>query len=115
MRPYLIPCLAALAALVLPMQSAGAAESKRFAGVTKSVHDCVKRNGVSEHGTVYNPKDGDKGTGETSTMVGTVKVGFELNPADESVTYVIIAKPFLVSDTQIFDGIAGAINACRKK
>jgi hypothetical protein len=115
MPSYYIPCLVVLGALVISMQPAGAAESKRFSGVSKSVHDCVKRNGVSEHGTVYNPKDGDKGTGETSTMVGTVKVGFELNPADESVTYVIIEKPFLVSDTQIFDGIAGAISACRKR
>jgi hypothetical protein len=115
MRSCHIASLAALGALVLSMQAASAADSKRFSGVSKSIHDCVKRNGASEHGTVYDPKDGDKGIGETATMVGKVKVSFELNAADSSVVYVIISKPFIVSDTQIFDGIADAINACRKK
>jgi hypothetical protein len=115
MRCCHIASLAALAALTLSMQPASAADSKRYSGVSKSVHDCVKRNGVKEHGTVYDPKDGDKGTGETSTVAGNVKVSFELNPGDESVNYVIIAKPWIVSASQIFDGIADAINVCRKK
>ncbi|WP_120632683.1 hypothetical protein [Ruegeria sp. EL01] len=89
--------------------------SKTFHGVTNTIFECVKKTSKSEHGTVYQPAQGDSGTATTSTIVGDVVVGFDLDPKAEAIVYTIKKKPFIVSDDQIFNGISESINACRAK
>lgn len=86
-----------------------------FHGVTPAIFDCVKVSSGKEHGTVYDPPSGNKGKATTKTLVGTVVVSFDLNPGDESITYCIISKPWIVSAAQIFDGIGDTIDSCRQK
>jgi hypothetical protein len=86
--------------------------SKTWNGVTESIFDCVKAESEREHGTKYDPPNGDQGTATTSTPVGDVVLRFDLQPSG-ALTYTILKKPFLVSESQIWDGIADGLNACR--
>jgi hypothetical protein len=87
--------------------------SKTWNGVTESIFDCVKANSQRDHGTTYDPPDGDHGTSTTSTVVGDVVLTFDLQ-ASGALTYTIDKKPMLVSESQIWDGISDSINACRR-
>ncbi len=88
-------------------------KSKSFNGVSTSVWECVKTTSLKEHGTIYSPPGANKGTATTNTFVGDVVLNFDFNPTKESVTYVIVKKPFLASQNQIWDGIQDAINGCK--
>lgn len=85
--------------------------SKSWNGVTNQIFSCVKQKSEKDHGTVYDPPDADSGKATTDTPVGNVVLGFNL--ADSTLTYTIEHKPFIVSDSQIWDGINDTINACR--
>jgi hypothetical protein len=85
--------------------------SKAWNGVTESIFDCVKATSAKDHGTRYDPPSADRGTASTDTPVGAVVLGFNLS--NGTLTYTIQKKPFLVSDSQIWDGIDHTINACR--
>lgn len=87
--------------------------SKTFHGVSSAIFDCIKKTSSSQHGTEYKPSDGNSGTATTKTVVGDVVVGFDFDPSSGSIVYTIKKKPFLVSDSQIFDGISDTINDCR--
>lgn len=89
--------------------------SKKYNGVNSAVFACVKTASSKQHGTVYDPATGDKGTATTDTIVGKVVVGFDFDSGSDSITYTIQSKPFLVSDSQIFSGIADSINDCKAK
>ena len=86
--------------------------SKTWNGVTEPIFACVKANSERDHGTKYDPVDGDRGTATTSTPVGDVVLSFDLQP-NGALTYTIQKKPFLVSDARIWDGISEDINSCR--
>lgn len=90
-------------------------DCKTFHGVSQQIFDCVKKTSSAQHGTKYEPPNGDKGTATTDTVVGKVVVSFDLNSGAESIKYCIVSKPWIVSASQIFDGIADSINACRAK
>jgi|HubBroStandDraft_1064217.scaffolds.fasta_scaffold225079_1 hypothetical protein len=91
-------------------------DCRTFNGVTQAIFDCVKKKSLAEHGTVYDPATGNKGKATTNVpVVGTIVVSFDLDPSAESITYCIISKPWIVSASQIFDGIGETINACRAK
>jgi hypothetical protein len=85
---------------------------KTFNGVTPEIFECIKTSSEKEHGTAYDPSSGNKGTATTETIVGKVVLGFDFDPSSSSITYSITSKPFIVSDSQIFDGIASSINTC---
>lgn len=89
------------------------ASSRTWNGVTQSIFDCVKTTSAEQHGTVYAPPDADEGTATTDTPVGQVVVGFKLDTSAATLTYTIQKKPFLVSDSQIFNGIDDTVNGCR--
>jgi hypothetical protein len=86
--------------------------SKTWNGVTESIFACVKAGSERDHGTKYDPANGDSGTATTSTPVGDVVLAFDLQPSG-ALTYTIQKKPFLVSDSQIWDGVSESINSCR--
>lgn len=84
-----------------------------FNNVDQALFDCVKKSSASEHGTVYDPPDADKGTATTKTIVGKVVLSFDLDTTAQTIKYCIVSKPFVVSSSQIFDGIKDSIDACR--
>ena len=90
-------------------------DCKTFHGVDLAGRRFIKKSSGVEHGTVYDPSSGNNGKATTNTAVGTIVVSFDLNPSDDSITYCIVSKPWIVSVSQIFDGVADSINACRKK
>lgn len=91
-------------------------DCRTFNGVDQSIFACVKQRSLEEHGTIYEPAVGNQGTATTKVpLVGTVVVSFNLEPATESITYCVVSKPWIVSASQIFDGIGETINSCRKK
>jgi hypothetical protein len=93
-------------------------DCRTFHGVTQAIFACVKQKSLAEHGTVYDPATGNKGTATTKVpVVGTIVVSFDFdpNPNVESITYCIISKPWIVSASQIFDGIGDTIDSCRQK
>lgn len=85
--------------------------SKTFSPVTESVFSCVKATSSEEHGTVYDPPNGDQGTATTSTPVGDVVLSFDLQVPN--LTYTILKKPFIVPDSTIWDGIQSTIDSCQ--
>ena len=88
-------------------------DCKVFNGVTEVVFNCVKKTSAEQHDTVYDPPDGNKGTATTKVpVVGTIVVSFDLDPETNAITYCIVKKPFLVSASQVFDGIGDTINSC---
>jgi hypothetical protein len=89
-------------------------DCRTFNGVTQAIFTCVKLKSLKEHGTVYDPANGNKGKATTNVpVVGTIVVSFDLDPNTEAITYCIISKPWIVSASQIFDGIGETINSCR--
>jgi hypothetical protein len=88
------------------------AKSRSFGGITPAVWSCVKSTSFNEHGTVYNPADGNVGTSTTSTIVGEVLLSFNYDSVKDTVSYNILKKPFLVSDDQIWSGIQDTIDHC---
>jgi hypothetical protein len=89
-------------------------DCRTFNGVTPAIFACVKEKSLQEHGTVYDPLTGNKGTATTVVpAIGTIVVSFDFDPGDATITYCIVSKPWIVSASQIFDGIGDTINACR--
>jgi hypothetical protein len=87
---------------------------KNFDGVTETVFQCVKAKSRQEHDTVYDPPDADQGTATTNVpVVGTIELTFDRNPSTNVILYCIVKKPFIVSNDQIFNGIADTISACK--
>ncbi|MDW3190968.1 MAG: hypothetical protein R8G66_01350 [Cytophagales bacterium] len=88
------------------------ANSRSFGGVSAATWDCVKSTSKSQHGTVYAPDGASEGTATTDTVVGTIVLHFEYDGPKDTVTYTIKSKPFLVSPSQIWDGIQDTIDGC---
>jgi hypothetical protein len=91
------------------------AKTRSFGGVTESVWACVKSTSEKAHGTKYDPPNANRGTATTSTIVGDVVLGFDFDPAKETITYTIKQKPFLASDDQIWNGIQETIDECQSQ
>ena len=87
-------------------------DCKTYNNVTQAIFDCMKQTSGVQHGTVYDPATGTKGTATTSTAVGKVVLSFDLNTAANSITYCVVSKPWIVTDDEIFNGIAGSISSC---
>jgi hypothetical protein len=85
---------------------------KSFGGVTPAIWECVKATSLKDHGTVYAPPGAAKGTATTKTLVGVVELSFDYDATKDTVNYCILKKPFLVSASQIWDGIQDTINGC---
>ena len=90
-------------------------DSRTFDGVNQAIFACVKQKSFKERGTVYDPSTGNKGKATTEIFVGTIVLSFDFDPGANSITYGIISKPGIVLDSEIFDGIAAAIDACGQK
>lgn len=89
------------------------ASSKSFDNVTQAVWDCVKAATAKERGTTYQPPDSNQGTATTKVpAVGTLELGFDLDPGKATVTYTIISKPWIVTEDAIWNGIQDSINGC---
>jgi hypothetical protein len=92
------------------------ANTNIYGGITAAIWDCVKTTSFNDHGTVYAPAGADKGTATTVVpVIGTIELGFNYDAVKDTVTYNIIKKPFLVSASQIWDGIQDTINGCSGK
>ncbi|GAB5498796.1 MAG: hypothetical protein PsegKO_11070 [Pseudohongiellaceae bacterium] len=86
-------------------------DSKTYHNITEQIFDCVKRESKKEHGTVYDPANGDSGTATTKvSFVGTIEMKFNLQNGD--LTYTIVKKPGLVPESKIWDGICDTIKSC---
>lgn len=88
------------------------AKSRTFGGVNTAVWQCLKSTSEKEHGTIYAPAGADQGTATTDTVVGTVELSYNYNAQKDSVSYSIVKKPFIVSDSQIWNGIQETIDHC---
>ena len=87
--------------------------SKIFYGVTPAVFACVKTTSNEQHGTVYAPPDANQGIATTSNSVWTVKLTFSFDSATEELSYTIVYKSWIVTETEIWNGIGDTINGCR--
>lgn len=88
-------------------------DTKTFDNVTEEIFACVKEKSSKDHGTVYDPPNGNKGTATTKTVVGKVVLGYDLNTDTNEIKYTIVDKPVLAPEHEIWKGIEGAINSCR--
>jgi hypothetical protein len=88
-------------------------DCKTFNGVNQSIFTCVKKTSFAEHGTVYDPANGNQGKATTVVpLIGTIVVSFDFEPGAGSITYCIISKPLIVPASEIFGGIASTISSC---
>ena len=88
--------------------------SKTWYGVTPEIFTCVKTTSEHDHGTKYDPPDANQGTATTWVpAIGSIVLGFNLDSSG-ALTYTIEKKPWIVSESQIWNGINESINGCRK-
>lgn len=88
--------------------------TRSFGGVSDSTWNCLKLTSQSEHGTSYQPEGKNQGTSTTSTPLGDIVLEFNFDSSKETVTYMVTKKPFLVSDSQIWQGIQDTIDHCNR-
>ena len=63
------------------------ASSMSYEGVSEAMLACMKRAGVAESGTVYEPPDTNQGMATTKVPVfGKVILTFDLNPESRIIT-----------------------------
>jgi hypothetical protein len=87
--------------------------SKSYDNITEAIFDCVKAASARAHNTVYDPPDADQGTATSPTPVGGhVVLTFNLDTTTNVLSYDIKSKPFLVTDSEIWDGISSTIKGC---
>jgi hypothetical protein len=87
--------------------------SKTFQGVNQDCWNCVQQSSIKQHGTVYDPPPpATQGVSTTSTPVGDVKLSFNYQSAQQSVSYAILSKPFIVTESEIWNGIESSIKSC---
>ena len=87
------------------------AAPKVYHGITVKIFDCVKKTSNKEHGTVYAPPGANSGTA-TTTNPGLVVLNFSFVPADQTLSYTLVEKPWWIPESAIWDGIASTINGC---
>ena len=74
---------------------------------------CTTLPTIVSVGTVYDPPTGNQGTATTETIVGKVVLSFDLNTDTNEIKYVLVDKPVLAPEHQIWNGIESTINDCR--
>jgi hypothetical protein len=84
-----------------------------FNNVTPEAFGRIKNKSQQEHGTIYDPADGDRGTATTKTWVGTVALGFAFDRAAKTLTYTLVSKPTLAPESKIWSGIESTVSSCR--
>ena len=88
-------------------------DSKTYSNVTEQIFSCVKAKSSKEHGTVYDPPTENQGTATTDTVVGKVVLSYDLNTDTSEIKYILVDKPILAPEHEIWNGIESAINGCR--
>jgi hypothetical protein len=87
--------------------------SRTFSNVTRTVLACMETDSRKRYGTVYTRDPGNPNSGMTEThYLGLTRLSFVFDPAGATVTYAIVHKPLLASDSQVWDGIRDAIKTC---
>jgi hypothetical protein len=87
---------------------------KTYQNVSSALFGCIKTKSKSEHGTVYDPPNGNQGTATTKvSFIGTIVLGFVFDPGASTLAYTIQKKPGVVLDNQIWNGIQSTIDECR--
>ncbi len=86
---------------------------KTFSGITEAVWSCVQTTSEKEHGTTYTPAPPSyQGSSSTPAVGSTVDLNFNVDLTAGTVTYEITHKPFIVTDSEIWNGIQQSIDAC---
>lgn len=88
-------------------------DSKTYNGVTPAIFTCLKAKSKQEHGTIYDPADGNSGTAATSGFGWSVKLQFNFNPDSSQLQYTVLEKSWIVPVNEIWNGISDTINSCR--
>jgi hypothetical protein len=89
--------------------------SRTFSNITPAILACTQTNSRKRYGTTYTPDPGTPNSGMTEThYLGLTKLSFVIDPAAATVTYTIVHKPLIASNTQVWDGIRDAIKACSR-
>jgi hypothetical protein len=85
---------------------------KVYHGVTSTIFDCVKVTSEKAHGTIYSPPNANSGTA-TTTDPGKIVLTFSFVPADMTLSYTLVEKPWWIPESAIWGGIEETINGCR--
>ena len=87
--------------------------TQTYQNVTDAVFERVKQRSLADRGTVYAPTVGNTGTASTAVPVAdTVVLAFDLDSMTHMLSYEITSLPFLVTEGEIWDEIAGTLQAC---
>ncbi|RAR57633.1 hypothetical protein C7401_115191 [Paraburkholderia unamae] len=88
-------------------------DSKTYNGVTPEIFSCLKTKSKRDHGTIYDPAEGNTGTASTSGVGWAVKLQFNFNPEGGQLQYTVLEKSWIVPVGEIWSGISDTINSCR--
>jgi hypothetical protein len=87
--------------------------SQTYPNVSQACWNCVQQSSMTQHGTVYDPPPpATQGISTTVTPVGDVKLSFDYQAAAQTVVYTIISKPWIVTESEIWNGIIKSIHVC---
>jgi hypothetical protein len=90
-------------------------EQRTFDKISPELWQRMVEHGQRAHGTVFEPEQGEQGVATTRTPIGIIALSYTLHEGQDSVTYRIERKPFLVSSAQIWSGLESAIERCRRE
>jgi hypothetical protein len=91
---------------------AAAQESRTFPGVTPAVFECMRSKSEARDGTVYEPRDANRGTATTSSPLWSIVIDFVFEPATGDLHYTVVRKTFLIPVQAVWDGIVNLIAEC---
>jgi hypothetical protein len=106
--------LAAGAALAAPASEKPTNPSVRtYPNITPAILTCMAARSRKKYGTVYTPDSTTPTIGISEThYYGLTRLSFVFDAAGATMTYTILHKPTLASNSQVWDGVRDAIKAC---
>lgn len=86
-----------------------------YTGVTEAIFQRIKSDSESEHGTTYDPQDGDVGVATTKgTPFGDIVMQYALDPTAETLAYTLEGDHNSLARKVIFSKLGDAVDAAKK-
>ena len=89
------------------------ASSRTFEGVSPQCWKCMQDASVEQYHTVFTPPPpATAGTAVSKTPMGEIRMEFAYDESAQTVSYTLTHKPFVIPESQLWDGIAKSIKEC---
>ena len=102
----------AIFTLTLAVLPVSAAEVRTFGGVTPAIFECIKTTSEAANGTIYEPRNADRGTATTTSAIWAVVLDYVFDLAAGEIAYTLVHKTWIVPLSPVWQGIEDYIAGC---